>query len=66
MAFARKSKDTAGHSCSVVRSRFRFHLFFEPKWKGDELAEWWHLKQLIELTSKMCVKQEAKARAAGA
>jgi hypothetical protein len=29
-------------------------------------AEWWHLKQLIELTSKMCVKQEAKARAAGA
>jgi hypothetical protein len=28
--------------------------------------EWWHLKQLIELTSKMCVKQEAKARAASA
>jgi hypothetical protein len=28
--------------------------------------EWWHLKQLIELTSKMCVKQEAKARSVGA
>jgi hypothetical protein len=29
-------------------------------------AEWWHLKQLIELTSKMCLKQEAKAQAAHA
>ena len=29
-------------------------------------SEWWHLKQVIELTSKMCVKQEAQARAVGA
>jgi hypothetical protein len=30
------------------------------------LPEWSHLKQLIELTSKMCVKDEANAQAAGA
>jgi hypothetical protein len=30
------------------------------------LPEWSHLKQLIELTSKMCVKDEANAQAASA
>jgi hypothetical protein len=30
------------------------------------LSEWTHLKQLIELISKMCVKQEEKTRAAAA
>jgi len=30
------------------------------------LSEWSHLKQLIELTSKVCVKDEANAQAAGA
>ena len=29
-------------------------------------SEWRHLKQLIELTGKMCLKQEEKAQAAGA
>ena len=29
-------------------------------------TEWWHLKQLIELTSKMCIKQEAKAKVVAA
>ena len=28
------------------------------------LSEWSHLKQLIELTSKVCVKDEANAQAA--
>lgn len=28
--------------------------------------EWWHLKQVVELASKIYVKQEAKAMAAGA
>ena len=28
------------------------------------LSEWTHLKQLIELISKMCVKQKARAAAA--
>jgi len=27
--------------------------------------EWWHLKQIVELGNKICVK-EAKAQAAGA
>jgi hypothetical protein len=26
--------------------------------------EWWNLKQLIELTNKVCVKQEARAHSA--
>jgi hypothetical protein len=30
------------------------------------LSEWSNLKQLIELISKVCVKQEAKAQAAAA
>jgi hypothetical protein len=30
------------------------------------LPEWSHLKQLIELTRKMCVKDEANAQAASA
>ena len=30
------------------------------------LSEWSHLKQLIELISKMCVKQDEKVRAAAA
>ena len=30
------------------------------------LSEWSNLKQLIELISKVCVKQEAKAQAASA
>jgi len=30
------------------------------------LSEWSHLKQVIELISKMCVKQEEKIRAAAA
>jgi hypothetical protein len=28
--------------------------------------EWWHLKQVVELASKVFVKQEARAQAAGA
>jgi hypothetical protein len=28
--------------------------------------EWWHLKQLVEVVSKIYVKQDAKAQAAGA
>jgi hypothetical protein len=28
--------------------------------------EWWHLKQVVELGSKIFVKQEAKAQAAAA
>jgi hypothetical protein len=38
--------------------------FSTPDGRLMTWAEWWHLKQLIELTSKMCVKQEEKARAA--
>ena len=30
------------------------------------LSEWSHLKQLIELVSKMCITQEGKAREAAA
>ena len=26
--------------------------------------EWWHLQELIELTNKMCVKQQARAATA--
>jgi hypothetical protein len=26
--------------------------------------EWWHLKQIVELGNKICVKQEAKAAGA--
>jgi hypothetical protein len=28
--------------------------------------EWWHLKQVVELASKICVKPEEKAQAAAA
>jgi hypothetical protein len=38
--------------------------FSTPDGRLMTWAEWWHLKQLIELTSKTCVKQEEKARAA--
>ena len=26
--------------------------------------EWWHLKELVELTNRMCVKQQARSQAA--
>ena len=26
--------------------------------------EWWHLKELVELTNRMCVKQQARAASA--
>jgi hypothetical protein len=26
--------------------------------------EWWHLKELIELTNKMCLKQQARSQTA--
>jgi hypothetical protein len=29
-------------------------------------GEWWHLKQVVEMARKVCIKQEAKAQAAGA
>jgi hypothetical protein len=28
--------------------------------------EWWHLKQVVEMASKVCFKTEAKAQAAAA
>jgi hypothetical protein len=40
--------------------------FSSPDGRLMNLTEWWHLKQLVELTSKMCVKQGKKARAASA
>ena len=26
--------------------------------------EWWHLKELVELTNRMCVKQQARSQTA--
>jgi hypothetical protein len=40
--------------------------FSSPDGRVMKWSEWWHLKQLLELTSKVCVKQEEKARAASA
>jgi hypothetical protein len=38
--------------------------FSSPDGRQMSEEEWWNLKQLIELTNKVCVKQQAHAQSA--
>jgi hypothetical protein len=38
--------------------------FSSPDGRMMSEEEWWNLRQLIELTNKVCVKQQARAQSA--
>jgi len=40
--------------------------FSSPDGRLMSEEEWWNLKQLIELTNRVCVKQQARAQSASA